>query len=270
MIHGLDIDWNSISLNAVFGECYVQQVRRRLIGGVRNQRVQIPGRDGSFVFEERRGTRMITADVVLVSGAIVGRRDDLVLIADWLDYTGESRLILSDQPDQFWLASVVTDPDPDEWKRTGKFKLEWEAQPYAYALDISSEAMAPTGGPSGGVDNSSFSIPDSLDAYPEVTITPSGGDIVSLTWRLNGTEITWGGSLPAASVLNISSLSDTITTGVSDDTQLTGAFDPLDVSMAVSNGAFGMLQPGINTWHFSWAGTATTVNIVVRWRRRFR
>lgn len=266
-VKGLGVTWNGATLASVSPNAYCLSVRRRMVGAVRNVRVPVPGRDGSFFYEERRGTRIITADFTVVSDDIATRRADVVNVADWLDYTGEAQLLFSDQTDRYWRASLLTDPDPDEWKLLSKFKLEWEAQSYAYDTGTSVNAVSAlvAAGSSG-----TFSILDEIDAYTELSISPVGGTMVTFDLNLNGSVLTWGGLILAGEFLNVSSISDTITSGVSTDTELTGAYDPAFLTMASAAGQFGVLIPGLNSWSIGWSGTATSLLLEFRWRRRYR
>lgn len=270
MTAGLVLTWNGDASSAVAPGLYVQKVRRRMTGAVRDARVPVPGRDGAYLFPERRGARTIVADCLLVSDAVTDRRADHVAVADWLDVRGEARLLVSDQPDRFWLASLLTDPDPDEWRATGRFQVEWEAQSYAFSTTISQQVVTAGPGASGGSGSGSFSAPDELDAYPEITVVPSGGAMTALDWTLNGDRLTWAGSVPSGGALVLSSLSDTITTGTSVDSNLTGAFDPAALDVQDADGTFGLVVPGTNTWAADWAGTATGLTATLRWRRRYR
>lgn len=271
---GYIVTWNDASSSAVAPDLYVQRVRRGMFGGVRGIRLPIPGRDGGYYFSERRGTRRISADCTVVGDSPGDRRVDVVAIANWLDKLGEGELKFSDQDDRYWLATLVSDPDPDEWRLLGRFTIEWEAQPYAFSTSISTEVIttsAAASGVGGGGDDGSFTVPDEIDAYPEVTIVPSGGNVTSVSWTLNNDLLEWsGGPVLAGESLVISSLSDTITVGLSTDVNLTGAFDPGQLSVEDADGAFGLVVPGINNWDIDWEGTATSLTVTVRWRRRYR
>jgi hypothetical protein len=67
----------------------------------------------------------------------------------------------------------------------------------------------------------------------------------------------------------VSSVSFTVTAGANVDTMLTGAFDPNDLEMSDVSGEFPELEPGTNDWSLIWTGTATTVTVLVTWRRRY-
>jgi predicted phage tail component-like protein len=240
-----------------------------MMGAVRGVRTSVPGRDGAYYFEERRGLRSIEADCIVVTDDPANRRADVVKVADWLDVRGEARLSFSDQTDRFWLATLASEPDPDEWRLTGRFQINWDVQPYAFSTAISTHVTTASGAASGS-DQDSFVIPDTIDAYPEVSFVPSGGLITSLRFVLNNDEITWNGLLANNNTLVISSISDTITKGLSTDLELTGAYDQNALSMEDADGVFGLLVPGTNTWLVDWSGPATAITITFKWRRRYR
>lgn len=256
------------SLSSTIAALRLTKLRRRMVGADRNVVVDIPGRDGGWVFSERRGFRQITAECVVVAPPGGARHDAVVAVADWLDKTGERKLIFDDQPDRYWLATLRDDPDPDEWRSTGRFSVNWSAQPYAYAVATSSQALTATAvsGTSG-----TFTPADTIDAYPVVEVTPLDGTMTALTLTMNGDSLSWSGSpIYALATLTISSVSYTVTRGASTDTELTGAFVAANVDMADVSGEFPMIVVGGNSWAASWSGTATRLRITITWRRRYR
>lgn len=265
MSTGYVVTWDDSPSSALSG-LYVQKVRRRMVGAVRDQLITVPGRDGGWVYPERRGFRQITAECTLTSPPST-RHAAVVSVADWLDKTGERQLKFNDQPDRYWLATLTDDPDPDEWRSRATFALTWTAQPYAYAVSTTSVTVTAL---SPGTLSGNFTAADTIDAYPEVTITPLNGTMTAIDFTLNDSLLSWAGSLASGVPINLSSVSDTVTTGVSTDAELTGAYTPGLVNMADVSGEFGMILEGFNTWAIDWTGTATTARIRFRWRRRYR
>ena len=262
----MNISWDAVSSTTI-ASLVVQKVRRRMVGADRNQRIDVPGRDGGWVFSERRGFREITAECVVVQSPST-RHADVVSVADWLDKSGERKLIFSDQSDRYWLATLAEDPDPDEWRQTGRFDVTWTAQPYAYAIATTSVSATAS---AGVAQTGTFAPSDTIDAYPVVEITPLNGTLSGFTLTLNSDALVWAGTaISAGSTITVSSVSFTVTTGINLDTDLTGAFDPSLVSMRDVSGDFGMIISGTNTWGLSWAGTATAVRLTFTWRRRYR
>lgn len=262
---GYVVTWDANPSSAIQG-LYVQRVRRRLVGGVRDQFIPIPGRDGGAVYGERRGFRTITADCT-VKAPPGSRHARVVQVADWLDKTAERKLAFDDQPDRYWLATLSDDPDPDEWREAARFTLSWTAQPYAYAVTVTSVTVTATAvtGLSG-----TFTPADTIDAYPEITVTPLNGTVTSIGLTLNGQTISWAGALASGAPINFSSVSNTVTTGASTDVDLTGAYTLAAVNMADVTGVFPLIAEGMNAWAIIWGGTATRVRITFRWRRRYR
>ncbi len=267
MMAGYVVTWDG-DPSSVFTGLYIRTMRRRMLGELRDVRVVMPGRDGAWLFNERRGVRLITAECTLVEGPDT-RHDEIVAVADWLDRQGERELIISDQPDRFWLASLAADPDPEEWRSLGKFTLEWAAQPYAFAVATSSQAVTATGAAS-GIDADSFTIPDDVQAYPEVEIRPLNGTLTAFNLTILGTSLTWEGLITSGNRETISSISYTVVSGASVDTDLVGIYNVANLDMAYVDGEFPLLQPGLNSWSFNWDGTATNIAITIRWRRRYR
>lgn len=264
---GYEVTWDGDPSSA-FTNLYIRTMRRRMVGELRDVRMPVPGRDGAWLFSERRGMRAIVAECTLHAPPS-SRHDDLVAIADWLDRQGERKLVVSDQPDRYWLASLAADPDPEEWRSLGKFTLEWSAQPYAYAVSTSSQSVTAAGSAS-GVDADSFAIADDVQAYPEVEIRPLDGALTSFTLSTNGSSLEWAGAVSSGNRITVSSISYTVVTGASVDYELTGEYNAINLSMAGVDGEFPLFQPGTVTWELDWEGTATNIAVEFRWRRRYR
>ena len=265
---GLVATWNENPSSAI-PELIVTKVARGGYGTVRNQTVMVPGRDGAWMYSEARGLRSISAQCILASDDITGRRANVVEVADWLDVTARARLMFSDQPDRYWNAHLSSEINPDEWKRLSKFSIDWEAEPYAYAISTSSQCVTATG----GTDSDSFSIPDAIVAYPEIVITALNGGTGALdtfTITLNGDSLPVIETFNQGVAVNVSSISQTVTYGASTDTELTGAFNPAALAMSRVSGDFGLMVPGVNNWQIQWDGAATAVSVCFRWRRRYR
>jgi len=258
--------WNSVASSGLTG-FHIVKAHRKMIGTPRDQFVPTPGREGAWAFAERRGNRHITVDCAIGAGSVgvAGRHALVTAVADWFDVLGPAHLIFSDQSDRYWLAYASGDPDPDEWREHSTFTLEWECSPYAYAVDITSQCVTAT-----NPYSNSISIPGNMEALPEVTITPLDGTLTEYTFTANSYSITDGTTYVQGTAIVISSLSDTVTTGVTVDEALTGAYSPAALSMVNVVGDFPILAAGSNNYSLSWSGTATQVRVCFRYRRRYR
>jgi predicted phage tail component-like protein len=263
---GYTLTWDGNASTMVPG-IIIERVRRNLIGAVRDSPVPIPGRDGAYVFPERRGDRTITASGVIVA-APAARHAAVVALADWLDRAGRRKLVISDQPDRYWMASVSTDPDPDEWRSTARFELQWIAEPYAYAQTTTTVCVTATNG-----SPQTLSLPGNVDAETIVQITPLNGTLAgapSFTLTVNGDMLAYSGTVAQGATLTINGLTNTVTTGPNTDLELTGVYVPGTVFPGDVAGDFPLLQPGSNPWALAWGGTATQVRVCFTYRRRYR
>lgn len=255
---------NGVALSTI-PEVELLRVRRPLLTP-RHRAVEVPGRAGSIIFPDEPGDRILTLDFQISASSFAARRSAVEAFAGWL-YVGDvSRLIIDDQTDRFEDAILDASVDPGEWlMSTGPFSVPFRCGPYALALAASTQALSATTNP----DSDSFTVPDSVEARPVIELTPAGGNVTGFTLTVNGFSLSWTGTLASGSTLTISSLSETITTGVSTDVNLTGAYNPANVVMSDASGFFPLLTPGSNSWSLSWTGTATSVALDVEWRERF-
>lgn len=243
------------------------QVSRPLRGEIRDDIVQVPGREGFWLFEELPGQRVIVVELSIVADDFEARREAVIATADWLDQAGLQELIIDDEPDRFHLARLRQAPDPDEWLNAAAFEVEFVCQPYSYATVISEENLVCSDGAA-----ETFSAPDKVQGIPIVEVTAKGGDLEGFDLDVNGEVLTYGDTLVEDATITISTLSYTVTTGTNIDTQLEGTFDPDDLDMASVSGDFPIIVAGTNsvTVDFGSGSTATTVEVDIYWRRRSR
>lgn len=266
-----DVTLNAVALSTAVPDAAVLSVGRPLAAGRRHQRVEVPGRAGGWTFDEQPGDRLVTIIVSIESDSITARRSACRDLADWADVGTTAHLIVDDEPDRYHEAILNNAPNLAEWLRhSGDLPLEFLVGPYALAVSTSSEAATA----SGLSDTDTFAVPDDVPADPVITLTPTGGNMTGFALTVNGDGISWGDDTEpvlAGDSIVISTISETVTRGANDDVNLTGAFDPDDVSMAdVSGGPFPQLVNGTNTWALVTTGTHTAVQISIEWRRRYR
>lgn len=263
----MDIDWNGVS-SATIPELVFSNPIREMLGSHRGSFLEIPGRTGAWYYPNVRGRRLITVPgFIQASTWPAGRRNAVTAVADWLDQDAESRLILGDDPSVFYLA-VITDPgDVTEWRELGSFQLVWNCQPYSFAINPSVSSHV--------VDQSQtdvFDLGNLVTLAPVIVITPTNGTITAFNLTLNGDTLQWaGGTIALGNSLTINSISSVVTTGMSIDIELTGAYVPGDLSMTQVYGAFPFVRPGSNTLTYSQiSGTATVINIDINYRLAYR
>lgn len=253
--------------DAVPGSLVVKPVRP-LVGERRDEFVTVPGRAGTWKFPEEPGDRVLEFEIDLLGSDFDDRRAQVRALADWCDLGRLANLIISDEPDRYHVALLDNDADPDEWLVRGQPILRFRCDPYALATTPSTEELAVAGA---GTDSGAFTIPDTISAEPVIEITPTNGTLTSFTLTIAGVAITYTApTIASGNTLTINTISDTITTGISGDTMLTGAYNEANLVMGFVTGAFPLLVPGENTWTLAWEGTATAITVDITWRERSR
>jgi len=251
-------------------ELLVTRVRRPLVAARRDEYVEIPGREGFWLFPEKAGSRIITLELDLLAGSFAERRAAVIALADLLDRPiALGKLIVSDEPDRFHRCRLASSPDPDEWLNHGAFSVDLSAEPYAQQNTPTTQTFAAAGS---GVPQL-FTPADKVYGIPEIEVTANSGTVTSLVLNVNGDVLTYaipGTGLTAGQTLTISSLGFVATRGTSGDPDLVGAFIPANLDMTTVSGDFGYIVAGANTITATRTGTAITLGVAVRWRRRSR
>lgn len=261
-----DITLNGSNLAAAVPEALVVSVTRQLVGARRHSRVSIPGRAGSWTFDEEPGDRRIVVRIDIQADTFAERRAAIRNLAGWADVGTTANMVIDDEADRFYRVLLDDAPDVNEWLLRGECELVFVADPYAYLVTPSSEAIVANTNP----DSGSFIIDDTVTAEPVVEITANAGSILTFTLTVNGYALTWAGTLAAGETITISSISDTVTVGINADVDLTGTFDVNDLTMTDVSGEFPVLFGGTNTWSLVWTGTATSADVDFTWRERTR
>ena len=265
-----DVTLNAVDLSDAVPEAAILRVRRKLVGARRDTFVDVPGRAGAWVFREEPGDRTIVLELDLAGVSFATRRAAVLDLAEWADTpAGPVRLIIDDEPDRYYTVVLADDPDVDEWLNNAAAELTYRADPYAHAITTSSAPITATSGTAAGT----FAASDTIVTYPVIEVTPLDGTLTGFTIGLNGDAITWTDeTVMSGETVTISSISSTVTLGVSTDVHLTGAYNASDVAMATVSGTFPLIIPGtdINTYSITTTGTATNVRFVITWRRRYR
>lgn len=267
----VDITLNEIPLLGDSGdlgilpvEAIVANVVRGFLGAIRDVVEEVPGRAGSWTFEEKAGDRSITVVIILGTDSATERRQAIEALADWADLDTPAPLIISDEADRYWDAKLAGMSDPEEVVLTATVELIFRVGPYAKALELS-ELLAPLELVDAVGDD--FDIDDTVNAYPVVEVTAGAGGLpAGFAMSINGLNIVYGTPVAAGDTVTISSVSYTVSLGANTDADLDGSFVEADLSMLEVDGDFPVLIPGTNT--ITIEGGDTTV--AISWRRLFR
>jgi predicted phage tail component-like protein len=264
-----DLELNASPLSVAVPEVIILAVRRPLVGARRHVSIDVPGRAGSWTYSEEPGDRTISVDFNIAADTLDDRRAAVRSLADWLDVGATSRLYIDDEPDRFHTAILDAAPEAAEWLLGAGGSVAFRVGPYAEAATLSVENLAAPADPTSG----SFNTTDDVAAPPIIEIQAGGGNVTAFAFTLNGDTIARTADAPAlgnGQTLTISTISNTVSTGVNGDAELVGAYDPALVQMADVSGQFPYVVGGPNPWSITWDGTATSIAITVTWRTRYR
>jgi predicted phage tail component-like protein len=246
-----------------------EEVIRKLFGKNRDVYKEVAGREGAWHFPEKRGLKTLKVKVAAVSdGFPTPRREAFNQIATWVDKDEFKPLIISDEPDRFVNAVLAVEPDIEEWREFGRLELEFNCEPYSYALTVSQvDLTLTTADP-----EDTFFVTDQLYAYPVIEITADGGTINGFDLIFNGELLHYGKTITNTSSVAISSLSYTVVDGQNTDIDLTGAFNPGSVNMADVSGFFPVILPEqLNEITLNMGvGTTADAQVQILWRERYR
>lgn len=257
--------WNGVS-SASIPELVIGPIRRSILGSLRGVHTMIPGRPGSWYTAQPRGLRTVTMECHIMAEDAAARRAAVVAVSDWLDVEQEAKLYLSDMPEKFYWATYDEPSEPEEWREAATFELVWKVQPFAQDDNVTTESWV-----SDASDNHIWNPGLVAPSYPVITITPTNGTLTGFTLECNGDTLIFAGNIADDASVTINSIVPVVLTGINDDIDLLGFFDPADVLLVGVTGTFPVLMPGSNNVNFvKTGGTATSFDIDVMYRLSYR
>ena len=242
-------------------ELVIENVSRQITPAIRDVFREVPGRVGSWLFEEVGGDRELALTIAAVGDTLAERRAAVRAAGAWLygDGLGRRKLIVDDEPDRFVWAKLAGSPVADELMRRGRFEAGFRTSAFSESVAISTDVLAGSGSI---VITPATELAAFFEPSIEVTATAALGSGFSVD--VDGTTISYGAAMALNDVVTISTLATTVTTGADTDTDLEGIFDPTLLAMTSVSGDFPVLRPGTNTVTLS-----ASISASFRWRERY-
>lgn len=148
----------------------VKTVNNPLLAPKRIKRISVPGRDGSYVFEDGFENKQLEFKCIMAKGSIQERRLRLREIAAWLSGPGD--LVLDHEPDKTYkIVRAISDVGLTLDKITDDFNIVFEAEPFQYGQLHTVSVDSPT----------SFVVTNNGNAPADTLITLSGSGNVTVT-----------------------------------------------------------------------------------------
>ena len=196
---------------------------------MRVNKVEIDGRDGDIV--EKVGYESYTKNV----GIGLTRNFDINEIIKY--FTGEGELVISDEPDKVYLASIYDDVDYDRLLQIRKATVKFHVQPFKYLKDESKVSLNVTTQTSVEVENKGLEVSKPifmLEGTGTIEIAVNGTNIFRYTFPSGETKV--------------------IIDSLKEEAYLDGTYKNRNML-----GEFPKLIVGANT--ISWTGTLTKIEI---------
>ena len=192
-------------------------------------KIEIDGRDGDIV--EKIGYESYTKNV----GIGLARNYDIDEIIKY--FTGDGELVLSDEPDKVYIASIYDDVDYERLLQMRKATIKYHVQPFKYLKDESKVSLDITTETSVEVENKGLEV-----SKPIFMIEGSG----TIEIAVNGVNIFKYTFPSGESKVTINSLEE--------EAYLDGVYKNRNML-----GEFPKLEVGKNT--ISWTGTLSKIEI---------
>ena len=196
---------------------------------MRVDKIEIDGRDGDII--EKVGYESYTKNV----GIGLARNYDINEVIKY--FTGDGELVLSDEPDKVYIASIFDDVDYERLLQVRKATVKFHVQPFKYLKDESKVSLNITTQTSVEVENQGLEVSKPifmLEGSGTIEIAVNGINIFKYTFPSGETKV--------------------IINSLEEEAYFEGVYKNRNML-----GEFPKLQVGINT--ISWTGTLTKIEI---------
>ena len=191
-------------------------------------KIEIDGRDGDII--EKVGYESYTKNV----GIGLARNYDIDEVIKY--FTGDGELILSDEPDKVYIASIFDDVDYERLLQIRKATVKFHVQPYKYLKDESKVSLSITTQTSVEVENKGLEVSKPifmLEGSGTIEIAVNGINIFKYTFPNGENKV--------------------IVDSLKEEAYLEGVYKNRNML------EFPKLEVGNNT--ISWTGTLTKIEI---------
>ena len=128
---------NGFTLNGVHCNTYninMLSVDRTVLPAVNDVYLQVPNRDGSYLFGRELSDRIIKVDCSVFTSALVDLRLSIRQISAWLFTRQRVQLIFDDEQDKYYMAKYDGAIGLNQITTDGEFSLIFRCEPYAYSI----------------------------------------------------------------------------------------------------------------------------------------
>ncbi len=123
---------------------WMKSKKRQLLPGSNDTYVQVPGRDGTYLFPGELQDRSITIECAWLDSSLQSRRINARKIAAWLWSHDREILSFDDEIDKYYMAKLESPIDPEDIALLTIFTLEFRCEPLAYAGEHNAAFTADT------------------------------------------------------------------------------------------------------------------------------
>ena len=226
--------FNNKDLNVI-----IQKVHRSILPPIQNNRINIPGKDGTTQVRTTKGDILLSVDIALLGTSRADYLEDCETLAKYLYFDEEKELILPDEPYRTYMAKLDGDTSMEEFYQDGTGTLNFICKPYK--LGATKQSLTGTGTNAG------------LPCPCKITITFTDDRVTPIIISLGGIEkITVDGSFDSGDILVVDNNYITVNgNNAMSRTLITSDFFELP------NGAFAITV------------NSAAVNIKIDWREQW-
>ena len=210
----------------------------------------IPGRHGSYLFEQPWGDRTITIECAIKGTDFADIRDKIHDIATWLVSKDREELQLGDTPGKYYMAKLTNAGTLERDIQAGFFTLEFTCEPFAYSLYESTSTYTIA---SGGTE--SLYYLGTYETEPIIEITADNGEIRNPHLEIGDIGFTLNFVVPNGSTLTVDCSMLTVHIGTNN-------------VIIYFDGDFPVIKPGYNLIKYS-SDNGATVTITIKYRERW-
>jgi len=241
--------------NGVHSNTYgivAKSIKRPLLPSLVKRELTVPGRDGTYDFEDNTfESSIIEVELKFIGTSIANLRSKAREIAFWLSgRDGRKNLIFDDEPTKYYDAKIYSDIGLTNLFALGECSVQFECQPFAYETTSSEYTLSITADVTATLTNNG-----TFTALPVIVLS---GSFTALTITQGTATLTYSAAMTADQTLTI------------DCTDFTVLLDTTNAMASISGSAaadFIELATGSSTLIFS--GTALNLTASITFIPRY-
>jgi predicted phage tail component-like protein len=250
--------------SSIFKVHFESQPAIPLTGEIKDYYEDIAGKNGSFLFPQPFGDKIIKVSCLLLSDSKEERVMLAKKVARWLVTTHRTQIVFDEDPSIYHVGKIEKQIDFESLISFGKFEVIFRCEPFSYGTNQNELNWFAR-------NNTAMQIvtEGTAEIKPKVIIFAKYGFLNGITLEVNGYTFIYNGEISANGKIYIDSKYFTVSTNPNLDSNLTGiGLQGQNSMLNQTDGSFPIMQGGENSFLFN-SLNGNSADITIQWEDTF-